>query len=317
MSIELIKTLCYFLTGGFLIFLAITLTRDNFASRLNRVTGTMLFFAGLGPIFMAAGATMASSAASGSGFETSIGFNLRSMWEFFFPMLLMFSWLFPYDRMQTLRHYRFRHLIFLPQVMHTIILLFFIEITGFLDIFQIETSDSGLANLILQPISKIFSSLTLLVSIVRTYEVTIFGAINVMYVITAVYFLESGKRLVTNPRILTQTRWILWGARIGLGLYIITQIGPMLSPDLFSEQTNSTILILALLTGSTGFIFATIRHQFLDVQMVFRQSFVNTVTSALLVAVYVLLVVQSTKILAAMFGSHAELIRYGFIILIL
>jgi hypothetical protein len=55
MTLELLKTLLFFLTGAFLVFLAITITRDNFANRLNRVTGAMLLFAGMGPIFVALG----------------------------------------------------------------------------------------------------------------------------------------------------------------------------------------------------------------------------------------------------------------------
>jgi len=46
MSFGLIKTTLYFLSGGFLLFLAITITRDNFANRLNRIAGFMLFMLG-------------------------------------------------------------------------------------------------------------------------------------------------------------------------------------------------------------------------------------------------------------------------------
>ena len=72
MSAELLRTLCYFLTGGFLIFLAITITRDNFRSRLNRISGAMLFFAGLGPLFMAMGSVLSASATDTAGFEASL-----------------------------------------------------------------------------------------------------------------------------------------------------------------------------------------------------------------------------------------------------
>ncbi len=315
MSAELLKTLCYFLTGGFLIFLAITITRDNFTSRLNRVTGAMLFFVALGPIFMALGTI--STPDAGSILEGSAVYGIRTVWEFFFPLLLIFSWLFPFDRMKTFRHPRLRYLVFLPQVLHLVVILFFGEIIGLLDLLQVEPSDSGLGRLILQPVSTVFSWLILLVSVIRTYEQAIFGAINLVYILTAVYFLETGKRYTTNPRILTQTRWVLWGTRIGLGLFAVAQLGTILMADRFSEQVVSSIIIVALLISSGLFIFATIRHQFLDVQMVFRQSFVNTITSALLVAVFVLLVVQSRRLLATVFGGQAELISYGFVILIL
>ncbi|MCH7948427.1 MAG: hypothetical protein IIC66_11575, partial [candidate division Zixibacteria bacterium] len=55
MSFNLFNTILLFVSGGFLIFLSLTVIRDNLRSRLNQVTGAMLFFAGLGPLFLALG----------------------------------------------------------------------------------------------------------------------------------------------------------------------------------------------------------------------------------------------------------------------
>ena len=93
MNFELIKTILFFISGGFLIFLAITLTRDNFSHRLNRITGAMLAFAGIGPIFMALGSVISQSNSSIINFEDSLTYNLVYLWEFFFPCLLVFSWI--------------------------------------------------------------------------------------------------------------------------------------------------------------------------------------------------------------------------------
>ena len=317
MSAELLRTLCYFLTGGFLIFLAITITRDNFRSRLNRVTGAMLFFAGLGPLFMALGSVLAQSATAPLGFEASPVYKLRHLWEFFFPLLLLFSCLFPFDRLSRAGYRYIRLAIFLPPLMHSVIVLFFDQLSSALDIFHVDPGDEGLSSLVVQPLATLFSWLKLTLNVLRGYERSIFAVISIAYVVAAGYFLESGRKRVTNPKILTQTRWVLTGTRIGLGLYLVAQLGWMLAPRLFSEGVTSSLLVTALLAGSGLFIFATIRHQFLDVQMVFRQSFVNTITSALLVGVYIVMVVQSRAIVASMFGVEAELVSYGFIILLL
>jgi len=317
MSADLIKTLCYFLTGGFLVFLAITITRDNFHSRLNRVTGAMLFFVGLGPLTMALGSILASAAADPSAFESTLVFRLRHLWEFFFPLLLMFSWLFPFDRLSRAGHRHLRLAVFLPPLMHSVIVLGFDQLSAALDIFQVDPTEQGLSRLIVEPLATLFSWLKLGLNILRGYEKTIFAIINMGFVAAAGYFFETGRRHVTNPKIMTQTRWVLAGTRIGLGLYILAQLGWLMFPRQFSEGVTSTLVVIALLTGSAMFIFATIRHQFLDVQMVFRQSFVNTITTALLVGVYIVMVVQSRSLLASMFGVEAELIGYGLVILLL
>ncbi|MDH3891732.1 MAG: SpoIIE family protein phosphatase [candidate division Zixibacteria bacterium] len=317
MSAELLRTLCYFLTGGFLIFLAITITRDNFRSRLNRISGAMLFFAGLGPLFMAMGSILASSAPDPAVFENSLVFKLRHLWEFFFPLLLVFSWQFPFDRMERLGHRYLRLAIFLPPLAHLVIVLGFDQLSSALNLFDVASTDEGLSSLIVKPLSILFSWLKLILNVLRGYEQSIFSAVNLIFVGAAGYFLETGKRHVTNPRIFTQTKWVMAGMRVGLGLFAAVKLGELLAPRLFTEPVTSTLLVLALLSASALLIFATIRHQFLDVQMVFRQSFVNTITSALLVGVYIVVVVQSRSILAAMFGVEAEVISYGLIILLL
>ena len=93
MNFGLLKILIYFLTGGFLIFLAITITRDNISNRINRVTGGMLFFAGFGPIALALGSIMELGPGGRLPLEQTAIYNLYLVWEFFFPTLVAFySW---------------------------------------------------------------------------------------------------------------------------------------------------------------------------------------------------------------------------------
>lgn len=313
MNAELLQTICYLLAGGFLIFLAVTVTRDNFSNRLNRATGAMLLFAGMGPVLMALGTFMAQPQMS-SG---SVLYSLRHVWELFFPCLLLFSWLFPADRVSGLKLPRLRYLVFLPQLMHVILILFTTQILSALDLFSVGSDTQSFSRVILDPLARLFSWLKLLVGAIRTYESTIFAIINLVYVGLAVYFLESGRKLVTNPRIATQTRWVLWGTRLSLGIYVLAQTSALLFPHLVTEDAQSLALVCALLIGAVMFIMATIRHQFLDVQQVFRQSFVNTITSALLVGCYVVVVVQLRPILTPVFRGNAEMISYGLIMVIL
>jgi sigma-B regulation protein RsbU (phosphoserine phosphatase) len=269
----------------------------------------------MGPIFMALGSIVVRDVGAES--STWLAYNLRSIWEFFFPCLLIFSWLFPYDRLGRTRLGWMRLAIFLPQIMHIIIVLFAANMIGLLDAFEVNPNDQGFGRFVLIPMAKLFSGLKILIGGIRAYDKLIFGMINMAYALAAMWFLETGARLVSNPRILTQTRWVLWGTRLGLGIFLIAQGGALFFPRSMPADVYSALLVIALLTGSTLFILATIRHQFLDVQMAFRQSFVNTVTSAVLVGLYVLIVVQAREMLAPMFGERAEIVSYGFIIVML
>jgi serine phosphatase RsbU (regulator of sigma subunit) len=310
MNLDLLTTLLYFSTGGFLVFLAITVTRDNFDNRINRVTGAMLFFAGLGPIFMALGSIVDQSAGGPTTFHNSMLYQLHEVWEFFFPTLLIFSLIFPVDRIRELRFRRLPILVFAPQVVHLVIMLFFIDINRLLQIVALDPSSEGFATLFLKPFSYLFTGVLLLIGFVRSYEQVIFGVVNVIYVGIAIYALESGEKYVAEPRLRSQTGIVLWATRLGLGLFVISTILTIFQIRGVPEPTTSVLLMSALVFGAGLFAFAIIRYQFLDVQSIFRQSFIYTLASAVLVGAYVVLGVQSKEMLTPLFGARAEIVSY-------
>ncbi len=317
MSTATIFTLANFLAGGFLIFLAITITRDNFVNRLNRVTGAMLFFAGLGPVFLALGSIIDQPTIGQSNFQNSMLFQIHTVWELFFPCLVLFALIFPLDRTGETRYARFRTLIFLPQVMHIVIVVFFTDINRMLDAVKLDPNREGFATIILKPFSYLFTYILWLIGAVRSYEKVIFDVVNLIYIAVAVYFIEMGARYLKEPRLLSQTRIVLWGFRLALGLYALAVVGVLALPHDIPGQLNSALLLAGLLTGTGILAYAIIRFQFLDVQLVFRQSFIYTITSALLVGAYIVLGVRSKEMLTPIFGDRAEMISYVLVIFVL
>ncbi len=317
MDIELVKIIIYIFTGGFLSFLAITIVRDNLGNRLNRVTSAMLLFAGLGPLFLTLATIIHQSPQASTGFTDSNLFNMQHIWEFFFPLLLLFSWIFPEDRLREFRHPGLKYLIFIPQVIHLLLMLFFTTIADLLSSFAIDPDATGFSKIILVPASYLFSFLLLIISFIRNNHIAIFGSLNILYILTAIYFLESSRKLVTNPRLITQTRMVFHGIRFSVGIYALTFLGSLLFQKLFSDTLLSASYMLSSLTIAGIFAYATIRYQLLDVRLKFRQSFVYTITSALLVGIYIILVLKSETILQPFFGAQSEVLSYAFIILLL
>ena len=317
MDFELVKTVIYLLTGGFLIFLAITVTRDNFAHRLNRLAGAMLLFAGLGPIFLGLGTLIEHYPSGTSSFAATATYQIYHLWAFFFPVLLVFSWLYPSDRLREFKYPWLRYLVFLPQLLQLIIVLFFKNINSVLNKLEAGTVREGFLSVVLKPFSYILSLVVFFVGWVRTYEATVFGSVNILYVFIAYYFLQSGQRYINNPRLLSQTRMVLWSVRIGLGLYVAYVVGNALFPDNIPGALNNFLLVAAPLGGAIVLTFAIIRYQFLDVRLVFRQSLIYTFTSAILVGGYILLVLESERFLTPVFGEQAEMISYVFVVFIL
>ncbi len=318
MDLELLKTIVYLLTGGFLVFLAITVTRDNFINRLNRLAGALLFFSGLGPICMAIGSLVAQTASTSViPFEETTTYQLHHLWEFFFPVLLVFSWSYPTDRLKGFRYPWLRYAVFVPQLVQVIVALFAADMISSLSDMEAAASKEGFLSMVLKPLAWAFSLLLFFADFVKAYQQTIFGWINLFYVGLSVWFLESGRRYITDPRLLTQTKVIFWGLRLGLVLYAATLLGMLFAPETFSPILLSVLMIAAPLAGATAFAFAIVRYQFLDVRLVFRQSLVYTFTSALLVGLYILLILQAGKVLNPVFGEQAEIMRYLFIVFLL
>jgi len=317
MNFNLIEIVLYLLAGGFLIFLAITIVRDNILNRLNRITGAMLFFAGLGPLALALADIILLSPDASLGFEDSVLFQLQHLWEFFFPLLLLFSWIFPEDRLREFRHTRLAWIIFIPQILHLVLVLGYDQLSQVLEFLQIEPDQEGFLSLILSPLAKLLSFVSVAVNWVRTYHAELFGTLNVIYTAVAVYFLESGRRSITNPRLEMQTRILFRGIRIGIGPFIVAFVGGLLWPRIVTEDVRSILMVFGALAGSLFLVYATIRYQFLDVQLRFRQSFVYTITSGLLVGLYILVVMESKTMLQPVFGAQAQVISYAFIIVVL
>jgi sigma-B regulation protein RsbU (phosphoserine phosphatase) len=69
---------------------------------------------------------------------------------------------------------------------------------------------------------------------------------------------------------------------------------------------------------ATGLLtYATIRYQFLDVRLIFRQSFVYTISSGLIVGVYIFIVLESQEVLQPIVGDQARVLAYVLIIFLL
>jgi sigma-B regulation protein RsbU (phosphoserine phosphatase) len=309
-------TAVYFIFGGVLLFLAYTIVRDHFSIRLNRVAGMMLFFAGLGPIFIALGTIVKPNVSAGAPFEESVIYNLLYIWELFFPSFLLFSLVFPIDRLSSIRFRKLKYLIFFPHLFHLILVIVFNNPEKILKLLDVGSGE-GFAALVLKPLSGLMKWMVLGFSLLLGSERTLFSLINLIYVATAVYFILRGKNLITNKQVRRQSNVISWGISIGIGLYTCA----FLLPDLLSYELpqgiKTTTAILALVIGGGTVGWSIVRHQFLDVSVIVRQSVVYTISSGILVGLYILLVSQADKVISSFFGTKTTIINIAFIVLAL
>jgi len=317
MSFELLITVLLFVSGGFLIFLAVTVTRDNLKNRLNRIAGAMLFFAGLGPLFLAMGTVISLSAPVAVNFEDVPAYGNHKIWELFFPFLLLFAWVYPVDQLKNIRYRWLKYLIFVPPLLHLLILTSFDQLAGFLGIFEKETTQEGIGSIILKPLGQLFAWLQIFISIIRTYHNEIFNTIYILYVAIAFYLFSSGYKQLTSDSLRSQAKTVLRGARVGLILLILSIVLSRVLPWSVNDEIYDLTTVLAVLIGAGVIAFATVRYQFLNVKLVLRQSFVYSISYSILVAAYVALIIKSDDLMAPMFKDQAQVFSYIFIIVLL
>jgi sigma-B regulation protein RsbU (phosphoserine phosphatase) len=314
--IQIITTALYFIVAGVLIFLAYSIIRDNPSQRLNRVTGLMLFFAALGPIFMAFGTIVSPIVSGEAPFEESTLYNLHIIWELFFPALLLFSWIFPVDQLGSMKRPRLRYFIFLPHIFHLGLVVFFKNPERVLSLLDVESSE-GFLSLIMEPLISLLKWIVLGFTLILSSDVTIFTLINLIYVSLAIYAMIRGYRLLTNQIIKKNSIIIISGIAAAVVIYTIGYLLPRISPLEFSENIRRFFAIAAVLIGSGAITFAVIRQKFLDITVFVRQSLVYTLTSGLLVGGYILLVGQVNRIFAEYFGEKTSIVNIAFIVLAL
>ncbi len=317
MSFELLNAVLLFVSGGFLIFLAVTVTRDNLKNRLNRIAGAMFFFAGLGPLFLAMGTVISLSAPVPVSFDDFPSYGNHKIWEFFFPFLILFAWVYPVDQLKNVRYRWLKYIIFLPPILHLLILTSYDQLSGFLGIFEKETAQEGIGSIILRPLGQLFSWLQIFISIIRTYHSEFFNSIYILYIAVSFYLFGAGYKLLTSESMRSQAKTVLWGARMGLSLLVTGMIMLRVLPWSINDEFGDTATVLAVLSGAGVIAFATVRYQFLNVRLIFRQSFVYSITYTLLVAIYAALIINSDNLMLPVFKDQSQVFSYLFIIILL
>ncbi|MDH4223038.1 MAG: SpoIIE family protein phosphatase, partial [candidate division Zixibacteria bacterium] len=302
----------YLVCGAVLFFLGATIFSEDYRGRLNRITSLMLFFAGLGPIFAAFGSIIKSTELP---VNTSLFYtNIFYFWEFFFPQLLLFSLFFPLENLYIKRHPRVKLLIFIPHIFHLFLVLFLYEPEKVKNLISLESIPKFLSYL-LQPIFYVFNLFALFVGLIYKFHLQFFSIINLTYLFLAALFLYQGTKRLTHGRLKNQAQLVSWGIRSSTGLYAIAFILPVLINFRMPDSLRYALTISALLIGSGSIAWAIIRHRFLDIKTLVRQSLVYSLTSALLLGTYFLLITQLSNFMQVILGRKIPILEIGYIIL--
>ena len=314
MHLQILVASIYLACGAILLFLGGIILKEDPKNRVNRVTSLMLLFAGLGPLLASLGTMIRTMGVPDGFIRAPLTRNIFYIWEFFFPFLLLFSLVFPEENRYLKRYPKFKYLIFIPHIFHLFLVLVFYEPNRIISSLDVEKMGS-LGRFFLDPISSVLKYVAVLFGVLYEIHVQFHSLINLFYLILALWLLYRGYKKINVPTLKKQVRLLIWGIRSSVGLYAIVFILPVLTPLDLSDTSRYFLTIVALVVGSGSIAWAIIRHHFLDVKLIVRQSLVYTLTTALFVGAYFLIIRQFGKLIQNMIGKQTSAVDIGFVIL--
>lgn len=306
-----ITTLFYLTLGIIIILLGIIILRENPKQRINRVTAMMMFFAGMGPIFGAFGLLLQASPEANLALAPFRRIFL--IWEFFFPQMLLFSFLFPREIQWAKKNPLLPFFIFVPHVVHFLLVLSFSSPEQIRMLIDLQ-SLSDQFGIFIQPITILLGLFLSLLSLLYEFHTNFFAVVNLIYIIAAIVLMVWGYRGLKNPRLQKQVGLVLWGIRASVGLYAIAFIFPHLNILHTSQSVTYLLTSVALLVGAASIAWAIIRYQFLDIRLIIRKGLIFSLSSALLIGIYLLVYSQGKRLISGIVNIQLPLLEILFII---
>lgn len=303
--IYLASALILFLTSGIIL-------KENVKSSQNRVVAAMLIFAGIAPFLVSIYKTIIIEP---DQLSPSV-LNIFYVWELFFPVLLWFSVLFPEPLPFYNRHKRLLQLAFVPHIFHIIIVVALNDPEKIVKLAEFQTS-LPIFSLIIGFISSILKLFAAFFGFLYSFHSRFFSLINLAYVLLSIYFLSLGYKRITNPTLKTQVKVVIVGIIAAVGIYVIGVIVPTILTIRMPETLQEMMILSALIIGPGTIAWAIIKYRFLDMGLIARQSLVYTLTTAIVVGGYLLVINQLSSLFFSVFGFQSRILDIIVVIIML
>jgi sigma-B regulation protein RsbU (phosphoserine phosphatase) len=305
-------SLIYLASGLILFMLAVIIVRENPGNRLNRVVAMMLFFAGVAPFVAAIYKSVLESITGLPPWFV----NTYYVWEFFFPALLYFSVIFPEPQPFYLKHKRLLQLAFLPHFFHLLLVLLLAEPDKLLGLLNLESQIPILSQLLMF-ISGILKLVAAILGFLLLIHTRFFSLVDLIYVGFALYFLQMGYKNIENPRLKEQMKLVIKGIWVAMGFYVIGFLIPEILGFRIPESLRDLMVVATLIVGPGTIAWAIVRYQFLDIGLIARRSLVYTITTAVVVGGYLMMVMQLGSLIRSIIGQESQILNVLVIIVLL
>lgn len=273
-----------------------------------------MFFAGMGPIFGAYGLLLQINPLVQVDLEPFRKVFL--IWEFFFPQMLLLAFVFPREIKWAKRHPRLIYVIFLPHLIHFLLILTFSSPEQVRSLIDLQALSDRFGAFV-APLTMLLGFLLHMMSLIYEFHTNFFALVNLIYIIAAIVLMMWGYRTLQLPRQKKQVGLVLWGIRASVGLYAFAFIFPHLHIIQTGQVAAYFMTSVALVIGAGTIAWAIIRYQFLDIRLIIRRGLVFSLASALLIGMYLLIYSQGKRIISNVVQVEIPLLEILFLIVAL
>lgn len=306
MLLQNLLAVIYFACGIFLFLLAWLIVRENPRQTINRILSVLLIFAAIAPVLTAFGFLIESG--SSIDLDPNTLNIIFIVWELFFPQLFLFALVFPTQSKILKSHPRLYIPLYLPPAFHMLLLSLFESSAGITGLVDTENLLPALG-IVFEPVRLVIGFFLYVISLLREYHSEYFGVINLLYIGAALMIMHMSYARISNPRLRSQVRLVLWGIRVSTGLYAIS----FLLPDILQIEVvwwqPHVLTAIGLILGIFAITWSIIRHQFLEMQYIIRRGFIVSATSGLLAGGYLLFYGHVNRIARLVFSENALFVQ--------
>jgi phosphoserine phosphatase RsbU/P len=298
--------------AGLYFLLGIIIFRDSPKRRINRVTGLLFCFAAIG--FITGSFALTSPDVSVISWQDTFLGRFAWLWEFFFPVLVYFSFIFPRDSQAVKKHSRLVLILFIPYVFRFLLLAFFPDYQSLRSLLVYEVPE-GLWGILARPPLFFLISMANFLEIFYQVHSFFFNYLNLIYIVIALSQISATYNSLHDQLIRRQIQPIILGVWMNLLIFS----GVFLLPPIVHFSLNRdfcyVLISLAALLGAILVFYAIVRLKFLNIRFAAQKGLVFSMTTVLIIGGYLLIYGQTKRFLHNVIQTDLPVLELLFLLI--
>ncbi|MBD3180029.1 MAG: hypothetical protein GF417_10780, partial [Candidatus Latescibacteria bacterium] len=272
----------YFICGAVLFFVAVNILRYSTRDIVGWSTILVLLFAGTGPLLGGLGVILRSNLTEGAYLFRSLIDSFDFTWEFFFPSLLLFAFVYPVEHAVWKYVRRLAFILFIPHIFHLVLVIFLIDRVDPSSSFSFMENITFLPEMIRNMVDQVAWFMNAMMTLLFKAHKSFFSVVNISYATVSMLLLTRSRSFEFTPRAKRQATLVIVGLVVCVATYALAKLIPMfqgLGPgsDLTAAFVNASLII-----GGGTIAYSIVRYKFLDIKMIARKGMFYAAISAVI-----------------------------------